>query len=158
MDKNDVSSKYLQYRDNVLKYTNQDMNLQLENDRQVYIAVFDIPVKSGVLQVKTQTLALLFGLNTHIYNSNGSAMVGLEKDKEVMKNMQSLFISCPQILDTMTLVDDFSYEESKYVRAYLKTSKGIYFKELTNETKEERFLSMLMKNVLSAITNSKKLG
>ena len=30
-----VVSKYLEYRENVLKYTNTDMNLKLENDEQV---------------------------------------------------------------------------------------------------------------------------
>ena len=48
MDKVKVTEKYLKYRDNVLKYTNTDMNLELENDEQVYIAVFDIPTESGI--------------------------------------------------------------------------------------------------------------
>ena len=45
MDEKRVVSKYLEYRENVLKYTNTDMNLKLENDEQVYIAVFDIPTE-----------------------------------------------------------------------------------------------------------------
>lgn len=35
MDEKRVVSKYLEYRENVLKYTNTDMNLKLENDEQV---------------------------------------------------------------------------------------------------------------------------
>ena len=35
MDEKRVVSKYLEYRENVLKYTNIDMNLKLENDEQV---------------------------------------------------------------------------------------------------------------------------
>ncbi len=35
MDEKRVVSKYLEYRENVLKYTNIDMNLELENDEQV---------------------------------------------------------------------------------------------------------------------------
>ena len=35
MDEKRVVSKYLEYRENVLKYTNTDMNLELENDEQV---------------------------------------------------------------------------------------------------------------------------
>lgn len=38
MDKVKVTDKYLKYRDNVLKYTNIDMNLELANDERVYIA------------------------------------------------------------------------------------------------------------------------
>ncbi len=41
--------KYLKLRDNALKYTYNDMNLKLENDNQVYIAVADIPVESKIL-------------------------------------------------------------------------------------------------------------
>lgn len=57
------------------------MNLELENDEQVYIAVFDIPVESGIIGAGTQTYALIFGLNTHIYFSSGDAFTGLEKMK-----------------------------------------------------------------------------
>ena len=35
MDEKRVVSKYLEYRENVLKYTNIDMNWELENDEQV---------------------------------------------------------------------------------------------------------------------------
>ena len=55
----------------------------------------------------------------------------------------------------MQLVDDYSYYESSNVRAYLKTRRGVYFQELTNKYREERFLNMLMENVL--ITISKKM-
>ncbi len=44
-----VSKKYLAYREQVLNYTNEEMNLPLDNDEQVYIAVFDIPLKSGIV-------------------------------------------------------------------------------------------------------------
>ena len=152
MDKVKVTDKYLKYRDNVLKYTNIDMNLELENDEQVYIAVFDIPTESGILFGHTKTLALVFGLNTHIYFGNGDVIVGLEKNKYIMKAMQSLFISSPQVLKTMQLVNDFSYYESSNVRAYLKTRKGMYFQELTNKSREEKFLNMLMENVLVTIS------
>lgn len=152
MDKVKVTEKYLKYRDNVLKYTNIDMNLELENDEQVYIAVFDIPTESGILFGHTKTLALVFGLNTHIYFGNGDVIVGLEKNKYIMKAMQSLFISSPQVLKTMQLVNDFSYYESSNVRAYLKTRKGMYFKELTKKSREEKFLNMLMENLLVTIS------
>lgn len=147
-----VTEKYLNYRKNVLEYTNIDMNLTLENNNQVYIAVFDIPTNSIIKNANTKTLALIFGLNTHIYCGNGDAIVGLEKNKDVMKTMQSLFISSPQVLNSMKLVDDYSYYESKNIRAYLKTRNGIYFKELTNKNKEEKFLNMLIENIIVSIS------
>ena len=104
------------------------MNLKLENDEQVYIAVFDIPTKSGLLYGQTQTLALVFGLNTNIYFGNGDVLTGLEKNKNVMQAMQSLFISSPQVLTAMELVESFNYYDSKNIRAYLKTRRGVYFK------------------------------
>ena len=61
------------------------------------------------------------------------------------------FISCPQALDEMTLTHKTDFYESKNVRAYLKTRKGVYFKELTGETKKERFLEMLMRNVTEEV-------
>lgn len=79
MDNNGVSKRYLQYRKQVLEYTNVDMNLQLDSDEQVYIAVFDVPTESGIIGMHVQTIALVFGLNTHIYYGNGDALTGLEK-------------------------------------------------------------------------------
>lgn len=128
MDRASVSKGYLEVREQVLQYTYTDMNLKLENDEQVYIAVFDIPTKSGLLYGQTQTLALVFGLNTNIYFGNGDVLTGLEKNKNVMQAMQSLFISSPQVLTAMELVESFNYYDSKNIRAYLKTRRGVYFK------------------------------
>ena len=86
---------------------------------------------------------------------NGDEIVGYEKNRDIMNAMQSLFISSSQVLQSMQLVDDYSYYESSNVRAYLKTRRGVYFQELTNKSREERFLNMLMENVL--ITISKKM-
>ncbi len=152
MDKMRVTNKYLEYRKNVLNYSNIDMNLNLENDKQVYIAVFDIPTESGILYGHTKTLALVFGLNTHLYLGSGDAIVGLEKNKDIMKAMQSLFISSSQVLNTMQLVNDYSYYDSSNIRVYLKTRRGVYFRELANLSHEEKFLSMLMENVLATIS------
>lgn len=96
-------------------------------------------------------MALVFGLNIHIYLGNGDAIVGLERSRDIMNAMQSLFISSSQVLKSMQLVDDYSYYESSNVRAYLKTRRGVYFQELTNKSREERFLNMLMENVFITI-------
>lgn len=121
-----ISEKYLQYRERVLNYTNIDMNLALENDEQVYIAVFDIPLESNIIGFQTQTLALVFGLNVHIYHESGSVIVDLEKNEKVMKAMQSLLISSHQVLKKMNLVDNTDYYDSKNIRVYLKTRKGFF--------------------------------
>lgn len=147
----EVSERYLELRQNALDYTFEQMNLQLENDKQVYLAVFDIPVESAIIGNKTKTLVLVFGLNIHIYCANGDAVTGLEQNAKAKQAMQSLFISCPQALDEMTLTHKTDFYESKNVRAYLKTRKGVYFKELTGETKKERFLEMLMRDVTEEV-------
>lgn len=152
----DVSKEYLQYRDQVIRYTYKDMNLQLENDEQVYIAVFDIPLKSNILGFQTQTLALIYGLNTHIYHGSGRVMVGLEKNPDVMKAMQSLLISSHQVLKFMEITDRVDFYGSDKVRAYLKTRKGIYFKEIIGNCKEDEFLLGLMNYVLGEIGKHSK--
>lgn len=149
-----VSTQYIQYRNQVLAYTNQDMNLTLDNDEQVYIAVFDIPLESSIIGFQTQTLALVFGLNAHIYHGSGRIMINLERNDKVMEAMQSLLISSHQVIKNMELVDKTNYYESKNVRAYLKTGKGIYFKELKKGIKEDEFLMMLMNYVLGEIAQS----
>lgn len=135
-DKDGGFKYFLKLRDNALKYTYKDMNLKLENDNQVYIAVADIPVESKILGFHSQTLVLIFGLNTHIYCSNGQVMTKLEKNPKVMKAMQSLFISCPQVLQNMKLTEDVKYYNSDKIRVYLKCRKGIYFKEINNALRE----------------------
>lgn len=152
MGKNSVSDSYLNYRKQVLGYQNTDMNLELQNDEQIYIAVFDIPTESGIVYGHTRTLALVFGLNTHIYFGNGGVLTGLEKNRDVMKAMQSLFISAPQVLKTMEIVKNFEYYDSENIRVYLKTRSGVHFKEINKNLKEDRFLVMLMENVLGMIS------
>ena len=73
-----------------------------------------------------------------------------------MKAMQSVLISSHQVLGSMEKTENIEYYESKNVRVYLKTKKGIYFKELEGDSKEDRFLLMLMNHVLGAISQIKK--
>lgn len=153
-----VSKKYLTYREQLLNYTNLDMNLTLDNNQQVYIALFDIPIKSNIVGFQTQSLGLVFGLNTHIYHGSGVVVTKLEQHAEVMKAMQSVLISSHQALSKMTLIEEFEFYNSEHVRVYLKTEEGIYFKELSNlEDKIDKFLLMLMNHILLEITKTGKL-
>lgn len=146
-----VYSTYLDYRKQALEYTYHDMNLRLDNDSQVYLAVFDMPLKSGIVGYQTQTLVLIFGLNTHIYHGSGRTLVGLEKSPGVMKAMQSLLISSSQVLPKCKLTSNTDFFNSDYVRAYLKTRKGIYYKELNDDSREDKFLLMLLNMVMTEI-------
>lgn len=154
MDKMNVSKQYLQFREQVLQYTNIDMNLELENDEQVYIAVFDIPMESGIIYNYTKTLALVYGLNTHIYFGTGDVITDLEKNKKVMQAMQSLLISAHQVLGKMQLIQKFDFFQSDNIRVYLKTGKGIFFKELIGDCKEDKFLLMLLNNLRKEISEA----
>lgn len=153
-----VSQEYVRLRGNLLKCTSEDINLMLNNDEQIYIAAFDVPIESLIEGNRTQTLGLVFGLNTHIYFGNGGAVTDLEKDPKVMEAMQSLFISAPQVLDTMELTEDYEYYDSNRIRAYLKTRRGVYYKELSSDKKEDSFLIMLMNRVWDAILDASEDG
>lgn len=146
-----VYSSYLDYRKQALEYTYRDMNLRLDNDNQVYLAVFDMPLKSEIVGYQTQTLVLIFGLNTHIYHGSGQTLVSLEKSPNVMKAMQSLLLSSSQVLPKFRLTSNTEFFNSDYVRAYLKTRKGTYFKELSENSKEDKFLLMLLNMVMTEI-------
>ena len=150
--------EYLFFRSQILEYTNNEMNLELDNDEQVYIAIFDMPLKSNITGFNTQTLALAFGLNTHIYHGSGKVIVDLEKHNNVMKAMQSALISSHQVLSEMRLVDDFEFYDSENVRVYLKTKEGVFFRELKKQgDKVDEFLRMLMDYVIAEIVKTGKL-
>lgn len=154
------TKEFLNLRKSVLEYTNDQMNLSLDNDNQVYIALFDIPNQNLVEGMSNQTYALIFGLNTHIYFENGNYIIDLEKNKDVMQAMQSLLISSSQILKKMELTTNLEYYESNNIRLYLKTKKGIYFREIDNSCKEDKFIMMLFNNlrhnILKAYDENKK--
>lgn len=150
-EKKCLMKKYLDLREKALKYTNDDMNLKLQNTEQVYLAVFDIPIKSNVIGFHTQSLVLLFGLCTQIYHGSGEVITDLEKNVGVMKAMQSLFISCSQVLNVMQITSDIEFYESNNIRVYLKTSGGTYFREIVLENREDRFINMLLENILAEI-------
>lgn len=147
-----ILDAYLRFRKQVLEYSNVDMNLKIENDEQVYIAVFDVPIDSNIMGADTQTYALVFGLNTHVYFRTGDVLTGLEKKGNVMKAMQSLLISSHQVLGKMQLTQNIEFYESRNIRAYLKTRKGIFFKELIGDCREDKFLIMLLKNLQKEIS------
>lgn len=151
-----VYSRYLEYRDQVLKYTNEEMNLTLTSDEQVYIAVFDIPLKSRIVGHQTETLALVFGLNAHLYHGSGEAITGLEENTGIKKAMTSLMISASQVLPVMELTENTEFYNSDHIRVYLKTAKGIYFRELTGNIKEDRFMEMLLARVMKEISEAER--
>lgn len=151
-----VYSAYLDYRNQVLEYTNEEMNLTLTSDDQVYIAVFDVPLKSGIVGNQTETLALVFGLNVHLYHGSGEAVTGLEKSISIKKAMTSLMISAPQVLPVMELTENTEFYNSDHIRVYLKTRKGIYFRELTGNIKEDRFMEMLLIRVMEEISKAER--
>lgn len=157
VDQQNVSQDYLFYRKQVLEYTNDDMNLKLDNDEQVYIALFDIPLKSNIVGFQTQSLALVFGLNTHIYHGSGKVITELEENANVKKAMQSLLISSSQVLPYMEMTNDVEFYNSDYIRVYFKTGKGVYFKELKEAAKENDFIKMMMNHVLKQIVKTGKL-
>ena len=141
---------FLKLRKNVLVYTHTEMNLELQRDDQVYIAVVDIPTHSGIVGNEYMSLAMIFGLNCHIYFSNGDVMTNLEEDSKVMSAMQSMLISSHQAIKSMELTEhtDFSYPKNRQV--FLKTAKGIYYKEIGDD-KISLFLNMMIDNVLKCI-------
>ena len=147
----EISKKFIKLRENVLNYSSNDMNLTLDNEKQVYIAVFDVPNQSIIHGMTNQTYALIFGLNTHIYFENGDFIIDLEKNKDVMQAMQSLLVSSSQILNKMELTSKLDYYESNNIRVYLKTKKGIFFREIDNSCKEDKFIMMLFDNLRNAI-------
>ena len=62
-----------------------------------------------------------------------------------------MMISIPQILNKMQLISDTEFYNSENIRLYLKTRKGIYFRELAGEVKEDRFAEMLLRRVINEI-------
>ena len=74
MDEKRVVSKYLEYRENVLKYTNTDMNLKLENilhikEEMTKIGIYDQILK---IQVKNEYILSLDNLNLTINLGNAT--------------------------------------------------------------------------------------
>ena len=69
----------------------------------------------------------------------------------------TFFMNCPQVLQYTTITNDIEFYNSEYIRVYLKTSKGIYFKELKDDCKENQFLKMLINKILDQIGQSGKM-
>ncbi len=147
-----MNAKYLQNRLNVLNYTNEDMNLQLDNNEQVYLAIIDIPTGSGIVDNEIMSIALIFGLNTHIYFANGNIKVDLEKNKDIMEMMQSLLISSSQALPHMKKQEDFEIVNLKNKHIYLKTKDGIFYLELDKSGQAQSFLEGMTNMLLQKIS------
>lgn len=157
-NKQEISKEYLKLRKAVLNYTYRDMNLSLENNQQPYIAIIDIPVDSIVYNNRGYSLILIYGLNTHIYFYSGSYLIDLEKSNEVMKAMQSFFISIPQTFKslkyTTSIEEDFYSPNTDNWGIYIKTRDGIYYTKKLTDSKEDRFIKMLVNNIQREINKN----
>lgn len=56
----------------------------------------------------------------------------------------------------MELTENTEFYNSDHIRVYLKTAKGIYFRELTGNIKEDRFMEMLLIRVMKEISEAER--
>ena len=145
----ELHPEYLAIRKRMLNFTNEDMNLTIPNDGKVYayLALVDIPVLDGYASI-----AMCFGSNCEVYFNNGTGDFELEKDESVKNASLRFLVSSTQVLHVMELTTDFAFKPSRNMRVFLKTTKGVYFKEL-DDSKESRFLETLIKNVEISMEN-----
>ena len=147
----DVSEKYLNLRKQLLDCKPENIGVNLTKDDQVYVVAFDMPNETLVAGNHTVTLGLVFDCNVHMYFGNGSAWVDMENDGNVFQTMMSVCISAGQVLNKMKKTDHYDYYESSNVRAYLKTRKGVFYKELNPGVREDSFLLMMKDKMLEAV-------
>lgn len=145
-----MEDKYLELRKNVLDYSYIDMNLNLESNDQVYISVIDIPLKSTIKDNTSFSLGLIFGLNCHMYFSNGLVRTNLEQDADVMKAMMTFLVNSSQVINNAEKIENHEFYESENKRVYLKTKNYIYLKEIVDD-KESAFLEFLINDILKSI-------
>lgn len=114
----------------------------------------------------TQTIFDNFNKSVEMIKQNGDTLFeNTEKvkghfDNEVQANsgfitqFKGVFVSSSQALPYMDLTNDIEFYNSKKVRVYLKTKRGIYFKELDSQNKVDVFLSNMMNHVMAKISDT----
>lgn len=146
-----ATKAYQEMKRNLLSYTNIDMNLELDDDKQVYLGIIDLPNDSIIENNEVFSVGMIFGLNTHFYAGNGSFKVDLEKNNLVMNTMNSLLISSGQVLRDENLISLEEIDFTGKKQLILKAKKGLYRFYLDGKTNDLIFLEKLVNKVMKEV-------
>ena len=125
----------------------KSINVHLENDKQVYAALVDIPVRSNIA-----TLFCVIDGTVSLYYSTGRIDVGLGEKPAIRKAAMSLLVSSGQCLPYMQQCENHETDNSvmqffAFCRDGLKTKRI----DLESKEKEDKFLNFLVQNVITAV-------
>lgn len=146
-----ATESYQKMKRNLLNYTNIDMNLKLDDDKQVYLGIIDVPNNSIIENNEVFSIGMIFGLNTHFYAANGNFKVDLEKNNQIMSAMNSLLISSGQVLSDENLVSLEKIDFTGKKQLILKANKGLYRFYLDGTTNDLIFLEKLTNKVIREV-------
>lgn len=150
-----MDNVYLGIREQAFSIKPEDINIVLENDKQVFAAIADIPVRGNIV-----TLFCSFDGTVSLYYSNGKLSTGLGENPAIRKAAMSLLISSGQCLPFMELMKSSLLDES-IMQVFLFYRDGIKSKKIDPDhakTKEEKFLNFLIQNVLDEVRKETLAG
>lgn len=148
--------EYLLLRWRVFAYTDRDLGLGLLDDNEVYTVLVDIPFEDASTGEKlSKTFTVMRGFNIHLYYSDGSALLELERYRKIRRAGEKLLSNLGKVLPYMQLTGDTDFYESENVRVYVKTCQGVYFKEINpdSERKEDERVLSLLSDMLQVVDN-----
>lgn len=123
------ASVLLELRDTALKITPERLGLTLSSDTEVYGVILDEHTNKSII-----TLVSFQNGDVSLYNTVGQSYIGggeIEKINHAAKKLVNLAQSC---LSDAEKADSTPIPDFDGINIYLLTKKGIFKKQLTNNT------------------------
>ena len=156
-DKKNISNNpYTGLRQQIFDLEPEQLMIELENEKQVYAAVIDMPIKIGIA-----TLVCILDGTVNLYFSNGDVMLGSGQGyEEVRSSGMMLLFNVGHILHELKVADNYELPNNEDAVAFLLTKDTVYKTQFNmNKIKEYeqpiQFLNYLIQNTLHAVRAQK---
>lgn len=147
------ANSYNSLRTQVLNLKPRDIGIKLDNNRQVYAAVVDMPTSENNIT----TLMCTFAGTVSLCYQNGGRELGLGQKSEKIKQAGTSFLfSAGQMVQHMKRTTDFSVPKGKESYVFLLTRDNVFrtefdMKNINNYDINIELLNSLIQNVLNKI-------
>lgn len=152
------TNSYESLRNQVLNLRPRDIGIKLDNNRQVYAAVVDIPVSDN----NVASIMCTFAGNVSVCYRNGGRELGLGKNEKIKQAGTSFLFSAGQTVENMKKANNFNLPRENETYIFLLTRDNVFKTEYDMNHIDEydmniKLLNVLIQNLLHKIEEIKKI-
>ena len=145
-------NRYHELRQLALDFIPTTDRVKAMDSHPVYAAIVDMDMGNSIV-----TLVCIADGTTSLYFSTGGGQIGIgQADESVCAASIAFLHGAEQVLDALTITDEFTLPTKLKHHIYLKTMKGTYYQafdmnRIDDEPQKIQLLNLLYQNVIMKI-------